>query len=106
MARKAKKRVYSGKRTAKQINKAISMSRKAVAKGKIPPLKTRLKIVIDDQEMRIRDIIPKLKEQGWLPRCQDPSTYLCMVLSTEKGDFRRVERGVYAVKKVSKRVRR
>ena len=89
---------YSGQRTAKQIKKVISKRRQAVADGDMLPLKKRLLLVMLDEELRIRDIIPKLEEKGWLPDCQDPSTYLSMVLSTETKDFKRVARGTYKAK--------
>lgn len=85
--------------TAKKsaANAKISKTRKAVADGKIPPLKERLRLVMGSKEMEVKDIITELEKKNWLPDSKDPSTYMSFMLSSSKDDFERVSRGKYKV---------
>ncbi len=80
------------------LKKRISKARKAVAQGKLPPLKVRIKKVMGDKDMEVKVVIAELDKKGWLPESNDISTYISFMLSSLKNDFVRIKRGVYKVK--------
>lgn len=87
----------AAKKAAAANSAKISRTRKAVADGKLPPLKERIRQVMGSKEMEVKEIIVELDKKGWLPESKDNSTYMSYMLSSSKEDFERVSRGKYKV---------
>jgi hypothetical protein len=62
-------------------------------------LTERLKIVMGTDDVDIAEAIKRLKAKGrhWVPNSGDLRAYVSLALSTHKGDFIRLSRGVYCV---------
>jgi hypothetical protein len=68
-----------------------------LASGKAPRLIDALQMVIRNKQMGAKEAYKLLKDRKWLPKSNDPLSYIRFTLSNESEIFHRVEgeRGVY-----------
>lgn len=97
--KKSKAKAKAKAKAKTPTNPKVSESRKAVADGRLPPLKLRLlEVMKGSKGMKIPDIVKALDEKNWTPNSKKVGTYMSLMLGSHEDLFERVTRGVYKIR--------